>query len=91
MPQQNSPIELAKQGNPNAIAALINRNLKFKGITAKVSRKDDCLRVMLESNQLPKQDELIEFIRNGILKLEIAELNTLQIMGRQLGAHTNLM
>ena len=84
MPQQ-SPLELAKQGNPNAIAVLINRNVKPKGITAKVSRKDDCLRVMLESNQVPNQDNLSEFIRNAILKLGIAELNTLQVLGRQVG------
>lgn len=84
MSQQN-PLELAKQGNPNAIAALINRNLNPKGITAKVSRKDDCLRVMLESHEVPSQDNLVEFIRNGILKLGIAEINTLQVFGRQIG------
>lgn len=85
MSQQN-PLELAKQGNPNAIAALINRNLKPKGITAKVSRKDDCLRIMLESNEIPKQGNLVEFIRSGILKLGIAEINTLQVFGRQIGS-----
>jgi hypothetical protein len=86
MSQQNL-LELAKQGNPNAIAALITRNLKPKGITAKVIRKDDCLRVMLESNEIPNQDKdnLIEFIHNGILKLGMAEIATLQVLGRQVG------
>ncbi|WP_204150425.1 hypothetical protein [Leptolyngbya sp. CCY15150] len=84
MPQQ-SPLELAKQGDPISIAVLINHNIKPKGITAKVSRKDDCLRIMLESNQVPNQDNLIEFVRNGILKLGIVELNTLQVLGRKVG------
>lgn len=84
MSQQN-PLELAKQGNPNAIAALINRNLKPKGVTAKVSRKDDCLRVMLESNEVPNQNSLVEFIRSGVLKLDVSGINTLQIFGRQEG------
>jgi len=84
MSQQN-PLELAKQGNPNAIAALINRNLKPKGVTAKVSRKDDCLRVMIESNEVPNQDSLVEFIRSGVLKLDVSGINTLQIFGRQVG------
>ncbi len=84
MSQQN-PLELAKQGNPNAIAALINRNLNPKGVTAKVSRKDNCLRVMLESAEVPNQNSMVEFIRSGILKLRVAEINTLQIFGRQVG------
>lgn len=84
MSQQN-PLELAKQGNPNAIAALINRNLKPRGVTAKVSRKDDCLRIMLESNGVPNQDSLVGFIRSGVLKLGVSGINTLQIFGRQVG------
>lgn len=84
MSQQN-PLKLAKQGNPNAIAALINRNLKPKGVTAKVSRQDDCLRVMLESNEVPSQNSLVEFIRRGVLKLDVSGINTLQIFGRQVG------
>jgi Domain of Unknown Function with PDB structure (DUF3862) len=84
MTQQN-PLQLAKQGNPNAIAALINRSLNSQGITAKVIRKDDCLRILLESNEVPNQNNLSEFIRNGIVKLRISEINTLQVFGRQAG------
>jgi hypothetical protein len=84
MTQQNS-LQLAKQGNPNAIAALINRSLHAHGITAKVIRKDDCLRVLLKSNKVPDQNNSSNFIRNGILKLELSEINTLQVFGRQTG------
>jgi len=84
MAQQN-PLDLAKQGDPNALAALMNRSLKPKGVTAKVSRKDDCLRVMLESNEVPNQDSLTDFIRAGVLKLDVPGINTLQVFGKQIG------
>lgn len=84
MSQQNV-LESAKQGNPNAIAALINRNLQQKGIAAKVSRKDACLRIMLESSDVPNQSPLVEFIGDGIKKLQVVGIDTLQVFGRQTG------
>jgi predicted transcriptional regulator len=82
---QKKQLELAKQGNPNAIAALINRNLSSKGMTAKVSRKDSCLQIIIESDVVSNQDHLIEFIHSGILKLGIANMTTLEVLGRQVG------
>lgn len=84
MSQQNV-LEAAKQGNPNAIAALINRNLQQKGIVAKVSRKDSCLRIMLESREVPNQSSLVKFVCNGIKKIEVDGIETLQVFGRQAG------
>lgn len=84
MSQQNV-LESAKQGNPNAIAVLINRNLQQKGIVAKVSRKDSCLRIMLESSAVLNQSSLVEFVCNGIKKLEVVGIETLQVFGRQAG------
>ncbi|WP_277926746.1 MULTISPECIES: hypothetical protein [Nostoc] len=39
---QPNLLELAKQGDAQAIASLINRQLQPKGITAKVALKDAC-------------------------------------------------
>lgn len=61
MAQQND-LELAKQGNPHAIAALMNRQLQPKGITAKATLKDGCLQIMLESTQVPDQQALVSFM-----------------------------
>lgn len=82
---QQHVLESAKQGNPSAIAILINQNLQQKGISAKVSRKDTCLRIMLESSEVPNQSNLVEFIFNGIKKLEMTGIDTLQVFGRQTG------
>jgi hypothetical protein len=48
---QPNLLELAKQGNAKAIAALINRQLQPKGITAAAIRthKDSCPQMLLKA------------------------------------------
>ena len=53
---QPNLLELAKQGDAQAIASVINYLLQPKDITAKVVLKDGCLQVMLESFQVPEQE-----------------------------------
>jgi hypothetical protein len=76
--------ELAKQGNPKALAILINQSLKPKDITAKVGVKNDCLQILLESAEVPDQEAMISFIRNGLIKLEVS-INNIKVYGRQIG------
>lgn len=73
MSQQNL-VQLAKQGNPEAIATLINHSLQPKGITAKVSIKQNCLQVLLESTLIPNQQVLVSTIRKGISSLGISNI-----------------
>ena len=76
---------LAKQGNPNAIAALMNQSLQPKGITAKVALKDGCLQVMLESTQVPSQTSLVAFIKKGVTSLGILSVERVKVYGKQSG------
>jgi hypothetical protein len=85
MMTQPSLSALAKQGNPDAIASLITRSLSPQGITAKASLKGDCLRVMLESLQVPDQQAAVQFIRKGLTKLKAESIKTVKIYGRQVG------
>ncbi len=82
---QPTLLELAKQGNAQAIATLINRQLKPKGITAKAALKDGCLQVMLESAQVPNQQALVAFISKGLTGLGVASIERVKIYGRQAG------
>lgn len=82
---QGNLLALAKQGNDQAIASLINRSLQPKGITAKVAIKGGCLQVMLESTQVPNQQVLVEFVRKGITGLDIASIQKVKVYGRQTG------
>jgi hypothetical protein len=82
---QPNPLELAKQGDVRAIAFLMNRSLKPKGITAKTAFKDCCLQVMLEAPEIPDQRTLASFIHKGVIGLEIASIRKLRVYGRKIG------
>jgi len=71
---QPNLLELAKQGDAQAIASLMNRQLQPKGITVKVALKDACLQIMLESAQVPNQQALVAFVRKGIVGLGAASI-----------------
>lgn len=76
---------LAKQGNPKAIAALMNQSLQTKGITAKVALKDGCLQIMLESTEVPNQNSLVTFIKKGVTSLGILSVERVKVYGKQSG------
>lgn len=82
---QPNILELAKQGNAKAIANLINRSLQPKGITAKVTLKDGCLQVMLESDQVPEELALVSFIRKSMTSLGAKSIERLKVYGWQTG------
>ena len=82
---QPNLLKLAKQGNAKALAAMLNQSLQPKSITAKVSRKDDYLHILLESAQIPDQKAAVSFIRNGLIKLEVESIKTVKVYGRQIG------
>ena len=77
--------QLAKQGNPKALATIINQSLKPKSVTAKVGLKDDCLQVLLESAEIPDRQAMVSFIRNGLTRLEVESIRRVKVYGRKLG------
>jgi len=83
-PTQPSLKELARQGNPKAIAALLNRSLEPKGITVKAALDQHCLQVMLISPQVPAI-ELVRVIRDGLSRLGIESIEQVKIYGKQVG------
>ena len=84
MTQQNLR-ELLKQGDPKAIASSINRTLKPQGINADVTRDNGCLHIILESDKVPSQMALVDFIRNGMTKLGVESIHTVKVYGRRIG------
>ena len=81
---QPSLLQLAKQGDPSAISSLMNHSLP-KGITAKASLKEGCLKVMLESVAVPEQKSCVEFVRKGITNLHITSIQQVKVYGRETG------
>lgn len=82
---KQNPVELAKQGNIEAITALMNRHLHPKGITAKAALEDGSLKVMLEASEVPDQEVLVEFVHRGIAGLKSNVIRHLAIYGKQIG------
>ncbi|MBN3907401.1 MAG: hypothetical protein HWQ35_12800 [Nostoc sp. NMS1] len=82
---QPNILELAKQGDVDAIASLMNRHLHPKGIAAKVAFQDAYLEVTLESAQVPNQKILVAFIRKGLTGLGAASIESVKIYGQQTG------
>jgi hypothetical protein len=79
-------LNAAKQGNPEAIAALMNRSLQTKGITARAKLVAGTLQVMLEGNTAPSKAESVAYVAKGIKGLEIPGISHLMIAGKSIGA-----
>ncbi|HIK11429.1 MAG TPA: hypothetical protein IGS52_14390 [Oscillatoriaceae cyanobacterium M33_DOE_052] len=83
--QRAKVLELAHQGSPKAIAALMNQYLKTKGITALAIVKEDCLHIILESEQEPHPDKIVHFVRKHILELQLTSFESVKAHWRKLG------
>ncbi|WP_019498531.1 hypothetical protein [Pseudanabaena sp. PCC 6802] len=80
MAQQLSMLELAQQGNAEAIAALIDRSLLPKGITTSAALQGDCLEISLQSLQVPNQKAVVALIRKGMETLQVEAIKQVRIL-----------
>lgn len=74
--------EAARKGNPDAIAIMMNKYLKPKGITVKASAKENSLFITAVSSVTPKQDALVAFIKRGIAKIQPGNVSRIIIQGQ---------
>jgi hypothetical protein len=77
-------LELAKQGDADAIASLINRSLQPKGITATAETIDAELEITLLSAQLPSRTALMSIIKKGMLSLKVPAIALVRVYARQI-------
>ena len=82
---QQDILNLAKEGEPKAIAFLIGQALQSFGVTAKASRENDGLHLLLEGVQLPAQEASIRVAVKGLQRLQPNNVSSLTIYGRQIG------
>lgn len=69
-----SLLDHAKQGNAEAIAALMNEVLRPQDVWVKAVLDADCLQVMLKASEELNQATSIAFIRRGLLRLQPASI-----------------
>ncbi|MEG5035901.1 hypothetical protein [Microcoleus sp. AT3-D2] len=77
--------ELAKQGNPQAIASWLNSQLQSEGITASANLDGDCLDVILEAEQVPRENKLVDFVRTELTNLQPDSIRKVKVEGRESG------
>lgn len=67
-----------------AIAHHLNQSLTFDGIIAKVSVKNDSLKIVLESVAVTKKDQLLPVIMREIAHFKLTSIKTVKIYGKQI-------
>jgi len=82
---QQDIVNLAKEGDAKAIAFLISQALQNFGVTAKASRENNTLHLLLEGEKLPAQDACIRVAVKGLQRLQPNHIYFLTIYGRQNG------
>lgn len=78
-------VELAKQGDPQAIAALMNVTLEPQGVSAKAFVELDCLHVFLSAARPLNAKTLVAFVQRGILRLDVTAIQQVKVYGQRLG------
>lgn len=82
---QQEILTRAKQGDPQAIAFLINQALTTIGVKARVSIQKNNLHLLLESSQLPDRQACIRVIHQGMQRLNASSIDFVNLYGRRLG------
>ena len=78
--------ELAKQGNlATGIASWLNSQLQSEGITASANLDGDCLDVILEAEQVPIEDTVVDFVRTELTNLQPDSIHKVKVEGRESG------
>ncbi|MBP0030391.1 hypothetical protein [Roseofilum sp. Guam] len=80
---QTRVVELAKQGNPDAIALILNRQLQPKGINTKVTCKGETLNLVLEGTPVPPQAVFVKVLTKFFKKLEICSVSQIKVYGKE--------
>ncbi len=74
-----------KQGDPKALATMLNKSLAAKGIAVKVLRQGDRLHILLEAATPPKREALLPFLKTGLAQLQPEGILAVSVQGRARG------
>ncbi|TAF53471.1 MAG: hypothetical protein EAZ61_06955 [Oscillatoriales cyanobacterium] len=75
-------LALAQQGQTTAIAALLNQQLKYRGMRCRVLLRDHVLHVVVSAEgETPDRGATLEFLRAKIINLDIEALTRVRLYG----------
>ncbi|MFM9268059.1 hypothetical protein [Tychonema sp. BBK16] len=81
--------ELAKQGNPEAIASFLGQR-QSEEIIVTVNLNGDCLDVIIDGSPVPAQDKSVEFVRSELTALQPDSIRLVKVYGREIGQLTSV-
>lgn len=81
---QPNLLNLAKQGDTKALTNLLNRSLQARGISAKATRRNENLHILLEGQETPNKTASVRCIQQGLEKLGLVDM-PVTIYGREQG------
>ncbi|MDC0834858.1 hypothetical protein POG22_17880 [Geitlerinema sp. CS-897] len=70
----------AKQGNPEAIASLMNQSLQVKQITVNVRVDGNHLSAIATGERPPDRDFMVDFVRRGLEKLNTGSIDRVTVL-----------
>ncbi len=80
---QANLIKLAQQGDPAAIARLLNHNLQPRGVTAKVLLRDQRLKILLSSERPLDQKAFVQLVQQQIERLAVESIVAVKVYSQQ--------
>ncbi|EKQ68699.1 hypothetical protein OsccyDRAFT_3245 [Leptolyngbyaceae cyanobacterium JSC-12] len=85
---QSNLLELAKGGNPQAIATLMNLVLEPKGVTAKATLRENCLHIFFTSEHLLSKATIASFVQSGLKALGTQSFEKVRLYAQKVGQAT---
>ena len=90
---QPSLLEFAKQGNVKVLASLMNSLLKAHGMMADLSKEDDCLQILIESDRrslteefrTPNRTALVSMIQKWLITIGVENISKVQVSWQRTG------
>lgn len=76
-------LKLARQGDPRAIAALMNDALREQEVWVKATRDDRNLQVMLKAPRSLDQSTCVAFIMRGLRRLQTSAIDQIRVYAWQ--------
>jgi hypothetical protein len=74
-----------KQGNAKSIEAILNDKLKARNITAKAILRDNCLQIMLESEQELLKTDTVNKVKKLLTKINPQNTQRVRVYSKQTG------
>jgi hypothetical protein len=83
--------DFAKQGHPQALAVMINRDLVPRGAHVKVQQKGHTLQVLINFLQEAELQQLQQLVQKRLENIQPQAIQRVQIFSQQLGHHETVL